>query len=163
MGWTAKEYAKNKGIKERKIKKWFEADYLGLATRNEKTGIYDIPEDTPVPYSADCRITRKSSLWKELLDAADLQQAIFPSMYPKLDPELVQSQIDEFASGGLLTVRTTNSGCKYLDITPEGHAFLQSLSEAELKKTLEKAEKCISATCNVIQALATVAPLLMNI
>ena len=82
MGWTAKEYARNKGIKERKINGWFKAGYLGETTKNEKTRIYDIPEDTPVPYSADCRITRKSSLWKEILDAADLQQAIFPSMYP---------------------------------------------------------------------------------
>ena len=153
MGWTAKEYAEKKGINERKIKNWFRDGYLGDTTQDPKTRIYDIPEDTPVPYDADRRITRRSSLWKEILDAADLQQAIYPSMYPKMEPEVVQTQIDEFAKGGLLTVRTTKSGCTYLDITQEGHDFLQSLSEAELKKTLLKAETRISATCNVIQAL----------
>ena len=163
MSYNAKEFAKAKGVSKRKIKPWFDAGYLGAATRNEKTGVYDIPEDTPVPYAADSRIKRKSSLWNELLDAADLQQSIYPSMYPLLSPQLVETQIEEFDEAGLLNVRTSTSGAMYLDITPEGRTFLLSFSADERKSILDKAAKAVSVSCNLIQALQMAAPALQNL
>ena len=63
MGLTAKEFADKHAISSRKIKPWYEKGYLGSTTKDEKTGVYDIPEDTPVPYSADGRIKKIPKLW----------------------------------------------------------------------------------------------------
>ena len=80
MGLTAKEFADKHAISSRKIKPWYEKGYLGSTTKDEKTGVYDIPEDTPVPYSADGRIKKIPKLWGELLDAAQSQNSVFPRM-----------------------------------------------------------------------------------
>lgn len=51
MGLNAKEFAEKCGRKNSDIvKKWYDARYLGGATKDEVTGRYDIPEDTPIPY-----------------------------------------------------------------------------------------------------------------
>ena len=44
MGLTAKEFADKHAISSRKIKPWYEKGYLGSTTKDEKTGVYDIPE-----------------------------------------------------------------------------------------------------------------------
>ena len=48
---NAKQFGEKYGKKyTRKIKAWYEAGYLGNTTRDEKTGVYVIPDDIPLPY-----------------------------------------------------------------------------------------------------------------
>ena len=163
MGLTAKEFADKHTISSRKIKSWYEKGYLGATTKDEKTGVYDIPEDTPVPYSADSRIKRIPKFWEELLDAAQNQNSVFPGMYPYIKDVVFTSQIESFIGAGLIKQNTTQSGPCFFEITTVGYEFMNTLSANERKKAFEKIERRIATGASLVQAICAVIPLVQQL
>ena len=162
MGLTAKEFADKHNISSRRIKAWYEKGYLGAATKDDKTGVYDIPEDTPVTYSADGRIKRIPKFWGELLDAAQNQNSVFPGMYPYINDEVFTSQIESFVDAGLIKRNTTQSGPSFLEITTVGYEFMNTLSANDRKKAFEKIERRIATGASLVQAICAVIPLVQQ-
>lgn len=162
MGLTAKQFAEKYGVKDqRKVKKWFESGYLIGATKNENTGIYDIPEDTPLPYNADCRITRNQALWREMLDVASTNQSLYPAMYPKLPEGAFEEQLNQLRSLNLLTILQTTSGVNYLSLCPAGEKYMNDLSGKERRKALASVERFMATSAagvTIIQAFCMAWP-----
>ena len=158
MCYTAKEFADINNISSRKIGPWFDAGYLGNTTKDPKTQIYSIPKDTPVPFNADPRIKQQSSLWKEILEAAELGQAIYPTMYPKRSEEFVQKQINGLLNDGCINIHKTQSGAPYLEITRKGYDLLTSLKEPAQKRAWDRVVAGISISCTVVQTLIAALP-----
>lgn len=163
MGLTAKEFADKHAISSRKIKPWYEKGYLGSTTKDEKTGVYDIPEDTPAPYSADGRIKKIPKLWGELLDAAQSQNSVFPRMYPYIKDEVFTSQIELFIDAGFMKRNDTQSGPCFLEITPLGYEFMNTLSENERKRAFEKIERRVATGATLVQAICAVIPVVQQL
>ncbi len=158
MGLNAKQFAKRCGRKNIAIiKKWYDAGYLGKATRDEKTGVYDIPEDTPIPYAANVKTQRNSTLRAQLLDAADKNQMVVASMYPLISNNDFRAQLQEMIDNDLLEVVTTVSGLSYLRIKSAGQVIITNTSNAqERKRVFEKIERIMSNSANtitIVQAL----------
>ena len=163
MGLTAKEFADKHAISSRKIKPWYEKGYLGSTTKDEKTGVYDIPEDTPVPYSADGRIKRIPKFWEELLDAAQNQNSVFSGMYPYIKGEVFASQIKSFIDAGFIRQNTTQSGPGFLEITTLGYEFMNALSVNERKRAFEKIERRVATGATFVQAICAVIPVVQQL
>lgn len=155
MAFNAQQYAEKHGVNKRRIKEWYDVGYLGNATRGE-SGVYDIPEDTPVPYKADKRVSRLPTFWLQLLDAAQKQQSIFPSMYPKLQNGTVDRCMADFSEAGLIRIVQTQSGASFLELTTSGYQFMNTLGTNEKKKAFEKISRAITTGCTLIQALCSV-------
>lgn len=158
MGLNAKQFAERCGRKDTAIiKKWYDAGYLGDATKDEKTGVYDIPEDTPIPYAANVKTQRNSTLRTQLLDAADKNQMVVASMYPLISNDDFRAQLQEMIDNNLLEVVTTVSGQSYLRIKSAGQAILANTSTAQERKSVfEKIERIMSNSANtitIVQAL----------
>lgn len=162
MGLTAKEFAEKNGISSKKIKLWYDNGYLGTATKDKKTGIYDIPEDTPVPYSANSRIKRIPKFWEELLDAAQNQNSIFPGMYPYIKGDVFASQVESFIDAGLIKRNTTQSGPCFLEITTAGYELMNTLSANERQKAFNNIERSIATGAGLIQAICAIIPLVQH-
>lgn len=164
MGLTAKQFAEKHDLKDqRKVKKWFDSGYLGSSTKNESTGIYDIPEDTPLPYDADCRITRNQALWREMLNAASANQSIYAAMYPKLPDGAFEEQLKQLEISGFFKILRTASGANYLSLCPAGEEYMNQLSEKEKRKTLASVEKIVETGTTIIQAFCAVWPCIQTL
>ncbi|MFI3313278.1 MAG: hypothetical protein R3Y62_05265 [Eubacteriales bacterium] len=139
MGMNATQFAEKYGKNcRKKVKAWYEAGYLQGATKNIKTGIYDIPEDMPLPYAANKRISKVPSLWKEILKAAESQSSIYASMYPKIHCETFDAAIESLAGMGCIEEMKTQTGATYLVLCTQGYLFMNQLSETEQTQILEK-------------------------
>lgn len=151
MGLTEKEFAKKSRVSQRKVKEWYDKNYLIGATKNGQR--YDIPEDTPIPYKADPRINRIPTLWKAVMNAAEKQRVIFPSMYPKFQDGTVEKTINEFVESGLIKYKEVPSGGYYLEITRSGYKYKNQLTVYDY----EKIYKAFTIGVSLIQAFASVA------
>ena len=161
MGLNAKEFASLKKVSSRKIKKWFDAGYLGAAVKDEKTGVYDIPADTPIPFKADCRISHLKSFWKQILNAAESQNSLYESMYPRLQPGTFDRYIKDFVEAGFIRVQTTESGAKYLELCVAGDKYLNELTEKEQTEVFSLVEKGIAAGTSFINIISVVWPVIL--
>lgn len=142
----------------RKIPKWYKAGYLGNTTKDAKTGIYSIPDDIPLPYSAHSNVSQIPTLWKEILEAAEQTQSIFASMYPKLPSGVFNRQLNNLVEAGFVQISYTFSGNQYLELQPAGFEYMQKLSDDDKKVILTKANSLIVTGCTVVQAFFTVWP-----
>lgn len=163
VGLNAKDFAKKHRVNARKIKKWYDAGYLGKASKNETTGVYDIPEDTPLPYKADSRVKKTPTLWLELLDAAQNQCAVFPSMYPRLQQGTFEKQLSYLAESDLIKIVRTESGGEYLELCMSGYEMMNRLSNPERQKVFSKVNQAIQSGCSVIQAFCAITTLLQTV
>lgn len=156
---NAKQFGDKYGKKHiRKIPKWYAAGYLGNATKDEKTGIYTIPDDIPLPYDAHRNVTKLPTLWKEIFTAAESTKSMFSSMYPKLPTGVFDRQIQNFAEAGFISVSYTASGDPYLELLQPGYEYMTSLSEGEKSNLLVKVNKAVMTGCTITQAFVAVWP-----
>ena len=108
---NAKEFGDKYGRKYvRKIPQWYAAGYLGNTTKDEKTGVYAIPDDMPLPYSAHSNVTQLPTLWRDMFTAAAGMQSLFGTMYPNLAEGVFERQLQGLVDAGFLRVSRTASG-----------------------------------------------------
>lgn len=158
---NAKQFGEKYGTQYMaKIPQWYAAGYLGKAAKNEKTGIYSIPDDIPLPYQARGNVTRIPTLWKDMLAAAAGMRSLFASMYPKLPEGVFDRQLRELCEAGFIRVSETASGDPYLELQPAGLAFMNQLDDAEKRTVLDKVKKAVDAGYTFLKALSLVAPYL---
>jgi hypothetical protein len=160
MGYTAKEFARISGVPVRKVSEWYDAGYLFGATRNERTKVYDIPKDTPVPYNANKKVCTLPTLRRDILIAASSQQIIFESMYPLFKEGTVESEIASLEKNGMIEVRYTESGACYLHLCHDADSELAQLTAAQKKDFFEKVVKSLSDGLALAKALQTLWPLI---
>lgn len=159
MTMNAKEFGEKYGKKYTKlVPKWYAAGYLGATTKDEKTGVYSIPDDIPLPYSTKGNVTQLPTLWRDILSAASNMQSIFETMYPKLPPNVFSRQLQEFADAGFIRINMTASGDSYLELRPAGFEFMKKLDDDEKKKVLDKVQKAIATGCTIAQAFIAAWP-----
>lgn len=147
-------YCKKYGIKNtKKIKKWYDAGYLGNSSKDEKTGVYNIIDDVPVPFSANAKVSTIPTLIRDILTAASKGCSIFPSMYPKITEETFERVLKDCEDANLIRICYTENGDSFLEITPEGSRFLLDYTEKERKKIFDKACKLIATGVTLFNAL----------
>ena len=145
-----------------KIYQWYIAGYLGNTTKDEKTGIYSIPDDIPLPYSAHSNVTKLPTLWKEMLTAAASMQSLFETMYPKLPKGVFERQLQGLVDAGLLQISRTASGDEYLELLPAGIEFMNKLNDSEKKSILDNVMKVIEAGSSLVTAFKVTWPYLQQ-
>ncbi len=156
---NAKQFGDKYGRKYvRHVPEWHKKGYLGKSTQDEKTKIYSIPDDIPLPYLAHSNVTKLPTLWKELLDAASGTRSVFPSMYPKFASGVFERHLNDFADAGLIRISKTPSSDAFLELLPAGYEFMTKLTDSDKKNVLDKACKIVTTGVAVAQAFATVWP-----
>ena len=135
---NGKEFYKSKGKRcPSNLKELYDAGYFGNATYDETKRVYNIHRNTPVPYSADKRVSRVDKLSLKLLDAAMHCCSVFPSMFPRIPEQTTVHYIDLFVEHGYFRRVDTESGVQYLELSPQGTTFYEGLkrqpSETRLK------------------------------
>ncbi len=155
---NAETFAKLKGVKARTVAAWFAKGYLPHATQDETTKAYSIPDDTPRPYKGNASVNRITSLIPKLLDAADLQQAIFPAMFPKIGQGTVERTIENLVDNGFIRIQATSTGDHFLELTQEGMTFKESPT-ANKNKVIDALGKGLSHGKDAMSVLSTIATL----
>ena len=145
-----------------KIPKWYAAGYLGNTTKDKKTGHYDIPDDIPLPFSANPIISTIPTLMRDILQAASEMRSLYPSMYPKIPAQSFCNQIQDMVDANLIRVCYTKSGDPYLELRQAGVMFLNTFSEKDRTKTFNKLHKLIAAGYTLIQALSILWPMFQS-
>lgn len=167
MGLTAKQFAERCGRRSTgAVRRWFEAGYLPGATRDEKTGIYDIPEDTPIPYTPNKKTKRNTALWFALLDAADMNRMVAASMFPLIVEKDFEAILQEMIDDELLELVKLSDGRSYLRIRHSGQNFLNRYADRAYRKGfVEKVERMLTDSASVLtiaQCLAQLGTMLMK-
>ena len=156
---NATGFGKKYGMKYvRKIHKWNDLGYLGNTTQDIKTKEYSIPDDIPLPYSANSNVTYTPTLWRDMLDAAAHSQSMFSTMYPKLPEGEFDDQLQNLVNAGFIKIKQTKSGDSYLSLQPAGQEFKNKLNDKEQKDILGKVNKLVTTGWTLIQAFNTVWP-----
>ena len=135
MNLSQKAYAATKHVTAGSIKGWYDKNYLPGATRNDCTGVYEIPDDTPVPYHEKGlnKITKIPTLMIKLLEAAELTQSVFASMFPGVEEKDFQDTLNGLVEGNKINLVKTEYGV-YLRITDEGAVLKGRLLAASKKE-----------------------------
>ena len=118
---SQKAYAAENHVSPSTVKRWYDKGYLPGAKRNDCTGVYEIPKDTPVPFQGKGlnKVSGKTTLMIKLLEAADSSQSVFASMFPKISERDFQDILNGLVAGQkLVLVKTEYSS--YLRITDSG-------------------------------------------
>lgn len=151
---NAKQFCNKYGIKnEKKIKEWYEAGYLKGTTITE-TGIYCIPDDMPQPFNANKKVKKTSTLWRDILNAAEYNNSIFSSMYPLIPERTFEFQVRRLLSEGFICINQTPAGNGYLELLPEGLKFKRELEGDNALRLLEKVLKLIETGVTTAVAIA---------
>lgn len=166
MGLNAKEYAKRYGITTKRVKKLYDMGYLPNATKDEKTGVYDIPESTPVPHRTTCTISKLDTLKADLLEAALRTHSISEKMYPRFPSGTIESIINELVDMELIRIISTTDGMWRLTVVLEELKTVQEYIKAnpnsetkkKCKKVFEDAYKYVSFTAAVCTIFSTFFP-----
>ena len=146
------QFQKRFDIKSGKtVARWYEKGYLGNATKDEK-GIYSIPEDVVLPYSANARVSTLEKLWRDIFRAANKCQAIYPSMYPKFSNGIVEGEIKKLAESGYIEYGSTQSGCRYLKLNFDHYADFKKLTDRDQLSAIDGIVKMISNGTSVTSA-----------
>ncbi len=153
---SAETYARSKGVNARTVATWFKKGYLPHATQDATTKGYSIPEDTPRPYKGDGNVKKITSLILKLLDAANLQQAVFPSMFPKMASGTVDRTIEDLVDSGLIRIQLTHSGDQFLELTQVGMEFMATPA-AKRNKVISAIGQSLSRGIEALAAVVTIA------
>lgn len=145
-----------------KIPKWYEAGYLGNSTKDKKTGEYNIPNDIPLPYSANANVSTMPTLMRDILLAASECCSLYSEMYPKIPKDSFDRMLHECIEASLICVCYSESGDWYLQLTPTGVVFLDGTTKEERKTILDNVYKLIMAGSTLITALVTTWPLIQS-
>ena len=143
-----------------RIKSWYEKGYLGNTKQDEKTLEYDIPDDIPLPYCADPRVSTLPTLLRDILDAAAHCCSIFASMYPKIPNGTYDRTEQDFVDQQMIRICYTESGDKYIELCSAGWKFMTEIDSQEREKKLKKVTRLISSGMSFVQAFASVWPLI---
>ena len=134
MKLSQKAFAATKGVAPSSIKGWYEKNYLPGATRNDCTGEYEIPDDTPVPYHGKGlnKVTKIPTLMIKLLEAAESAQSVFPTMFPGISETVFQDTLNGLVQGHKIVLVETEYSV-YLQITDDGVILKCELEAASRK------------------------------
>lgn len=137
MMLSQKAYAAKNGVAPKTVKSWYEKNYLPGATRNECTGEYAIPADTPVPYHGKGlnKVTTISTLMIKLLEAAESAQSVFASMFPGISEAVFEKTLNGLIQEHNVDLIKTEFST-YLHITADG-----VITKRQLMATPEKHKK----------------------
>lgn len=143
---NCKMFYKSKGTNVPKsFKKMFEAGYFGNAAFDPATRVYDIHEDTPLPYTYEKKTEGVDNLSLELLEAARLTRSVFPRMFPRIQAQTVLNYIELFVRNGHLRRVNTASGVQYLELSPKGRTFFEELKQMPNKQRVERISILLNA------------------
>ena len=145
-----------------KIPEWYKVGLLGNATKDEKTGEYTIPDDIPLPYSANKNVSTMPTLMRDILLAASRCCSLHSSMYPKISKDSFNRMVQECKDANLINVLYTESGYQYLELKPAGINLINTTTEKERKVILGKVYKLVIAGSTLLSALASVWPLIQS-
>lgn len=153
------EFCKKYGIKDRHIvRKWYKAGYLGKTTVDEKTGVYSIPDDIPLPHKANSRIKRIPTLFDDLIEAAGNLCSVYPSMYPNIPEDVLNNQIQHMCELEILQISYTHSGDPFLELLPLGRECYSKVNKQQRIKIWQRVYKTVILGATVTQAFASVWP-----
>ena len=136
-----------------KIKEWYAAGYLGNATKDEKTGRYNIPDDIPLPFSAHKNVSTIQTLTRDILTAALNCNSIFPSMYPKIPSETFDRVLQDCIDSHLVRISRTGNGDPFLELQIDGIRFLSDYTEKQRKILLNRLYKLVTGGLSFLGAL----------
>ena len=123
MSKSVREMAKQKGVREKTVRRWIESGYWPGSLRDEK-GEYVLPDDLPAPYTSYFCVERDSDLLLCLLDAADLGQIVYPNIFPNFSDERFDRVLSYAEEQHLVERRTPYPGIIQLISTTEGRAMI---------------------------------------
>ena len=85
---------------------------------------------------ADKRVSRISTLWDVILKAADGNNSIFSSMYPKIPKQAFEPQIRKLIQLEYIGLSSTPNGDGYLELLPAGVYYLRQATPKEKNSIL---------------------------
>ncbi len=156
MGLNEKQYAAKHSRSTDYIKRCNDWGLFGKNMKDSKTGVYEIPEDIPVPYKANARIKRNSALFMELLDAADLNQSVCYQMYPNFSKDAFEDLLKDLVSEKLIQIRKTSFEIRYLCLTEKGIEYKNKIKGLNKKSLMDKSERLLAngaAISTIVQTI----------
>ena len=158
---NAAGFCKKYGNKYRgKINSWYKNGYLGNTTRDKITHEYSIPNDIPLPFCADPRVSTLPTLMRDILEAASRCCSLFASMYPKIPEDTYTRTVQDFVNQQLIRICYTKSGDIYYELCSAGLKFMSEIDSNERQKMLKKVTVLITKGLSFIQAFASVWPII---
>lgn len=115
---NAKEYGKHVGVSKTKyVLDWIEKGFLPNV-KNPETGEIDIPLDMPRPYKSNRKTQKISRLIEEITKAADLQQSVYPQMFPLIGEKTFERTIESMVECQIISRQYSSTGAVYYELLP---------------------------------------------
>ena len=125
MSKSVRQVAKEKGVREKTVRRWIESGYCPGILRDEK-GEYVLPDDLPTPYKSYFCVERDSDLLLCLLDASDKGQILYPNIFTSFSDERFNRVLSYAEENHLVERRTPYPDLIQVISTPEGRAMIDA-------------------------------------
>ena len=148
MSINAWKMASDNKVSYSTVRRWIKKGYFGKVEKG-KNGAFILPDDLPLPYKADGKVERDTTLLKSFLDASDLGRIVHKNMFPKISEARYNRILAYAVEAHLIEIQSPYPGVILLASTPEGRAIIN----AEPKVQSEVIERLFAGT-SVAIALA---------
>ena len=156
---NAKEYRKHIGVTKTKyVLDWIEKGYLPNVVDPE-TGVIDIPADMPKPYKSNGNTKRISKLIEQIIEAADMQQSIYPQMFRYIREDTFTRTIESLIECNIISRQYSSTGAPYYELGVNWKQYDLGHQEEIIKKICDG----ISVCANITQIVTAVWPLIMKL
>lgn len=148
---TVNEYKKLHKSTKGTIEGWIEKGYMpGVEPPMTEDTV--IPDDMPVPYRSNGKTQKNSTLFAEILRAADVNQSVYPAMFPKIPDAVFFHVLSEMVEKEYITIQESATGAPFVSLAVEGIRYQQ-----QEKRAQKTAGERFAAGLNTVQGLLTVA------
>lgn len=137
---NAKQMAKENRVSYQTVLHWIKKGYFGPVQKDQR-GNYLLAEDLPLPYRADGKIERDTTLMKCFLDASDLGRSVHKNMFPRIKGDRYDRLLSYMREAHLLETQEPCPGVVRFSTTPEGLALLNAEPKAQ-SKVFERVLEC---------------------
>ena len=132
MSKNAKTMAKDYHVCYTTMCRWIKKGFYGDILK-DTSGAYMLPDDLPLPYKANGKTERDTSLLKCFLDASDLGRVVHKNMFPRISEARYNRLLLFAIEEHLVEAYSPYPGIVQLMSTPEGRALLMEEPKTQKK------------------------------
>lgn len=132
MSKSAWKMASDNKVSYGTVLRWIRKGYFGNVGK-DKNGAYMLPDNLPLPYKADGKTERDTTLVKSFLDASDLGRIVHKNMFPRISDARYNRMLTYAVKAHLIEMQSPYPEVIVLASTPEGRAILNAEPKVQSK------------------------------
>ena len=146
--------------KSKYIDQWIKRGYMpGVVLTPD--GDAEIPEDMPRPYKSNGKTKKISKLAEEIIKAADMQQSVYPQMFPMIREDTFKRTVLHLIDCHIILPCRSSTGAPFFELLPYWKNFGRQ-EQSGIIQAISDGVGAASGSFQIIQSIILLIPTLAD-